>query len=274
MPELPEVETIKNDLVAEVTGDTIQGAQFFGKPLAYSGDAASFVRHIAGARIDDIQRRGKHLILVLSTGEYLVIHLRMTGRFILRSADEPNDRLVRLVLHLITGRDLRLEDQRKFATVELLDSQRLEALFKRLGPEPLSSEFTTERLGQLLSRTKRSIKAALLDQSLIAGLGNIYVDEALFLARIHPERPASSLSTGELQRLHEAIRHILQRGIETRGTTFSDYRDGLGKPGKHQHHLQVYRRTGEPCPTCGEPIVKVHVAGRGTHLCPHCQVVH
>ena len=271
MPELPEVETIRRDLQQEMSGDTLLGAEFFGSPRAYSGDADSFVRRVVGSSIKDFQRRGKYLIVALSSGEYIVVHLRMTGRLIIRLSDEPNDRLVRLVLRLASGRDLRLEDLRKFATVDLLSPEGLATLFDRLGPEPLSSELTAERLGQILSRSRRGLKASLLDQSLLAGLGNIYVDEALFHARIHPDRPASGLSTVELERLHQAIRHVLQAGIDTRGTTFSDYRDGLGRPGTHQHQLQVYRRTGEPCPACGEPILKTKVAGRGTHFCPRCQ---
>ncbi|MCL5256249.1 MAG: bifunctional DNA-formamidopyrimidine glycosylase/DNA-(apurinic or apyrimidinic site) lyase [Chloroflexi bacterium] len=271
MPELPEVETIRRDLQQEISGDTLIGAEFFGSRSAYSGDANAFIRQIAGSSIREIQRRGKYLLLALSNGEYIVVHLRMTGRLIIRQSDEPNDRLVRLVLRLASGRDLRLEDLRKFATVELLTVGGLAALFDRLGPEPLSSELTPERLGEILSHSRRGLKASLLDQSLLAGLGNIYVDEALFHARIHPDRPASGLSTAELKRLHQAIRHVLQAGIDTRGTTFSDYRDGLGRPGTHQYQLQVYRRTGEPCPTCGEPIIKTRVAGRGTHVCPRCQ---
>lgn len=273
MPELPEVETIKNDLSSEVVNHLIESVDSLDpRPAIFGIPPGDFAARVVGACIEQLQRRGKYLIITLSNGLHIVVHLRMTGRLILARPADPPSRLARLILRLSGRLELRLEDQRKFATVSLADDKGIEDLSRRLGPEPLSEGFTVEVLADRLMKQRRSLKAALLDQSVIAGLGNIYVDEALFEARLHPERRPSSLSRMELGRLHAAIRRVLQMGLASRGTTFSDYRDAFGRPGGYQQHLRVYRRAGEPCPICGRPIVKTSVAGRGTHLCSRCQV--
>jgi formamidopyrimidine-DNA glycosylase len=272
MPELPEVETIKNDLASAVIGDTIESVEYTDdRPPLRDASPSEFRTALVGSSITAVNRRAKNLIICLSGDRYLVVHLRMTGRLFLLDSGEPVSNLTRVILKLMSGRDLRLEDQRKFATLTLMDASTLAEMVAKLGPEPLSAEFTADSLAQLLSGTRRNLKAVLLDQQVLSGLGNIYVDEALFEARLHPERTAVSLGHEETERLYRAIRKVLQRGIETRGTTFSDYRDAFGRPGKHQNHLRVFLRTGQACYECGALIEKTNVAGRGTHTCPNCQ---
>ena len=272
MPELPEVETIKNDLLPVITGKTILAVEYTdSRPPVQGASPVDFARAVSGVRITSVSRRAKHLIIALEEKKYLVVHLRMTGRLFYLERDEPVSNLTRVIIHLDDGHDLRLEDQRRFGYISLLDQGDFDALCERLGPEPLTDDFTAETLAALMGTTNRNIKAILLDQNQIAGLGNIYVDEALFEARLHPTRTGRSLNRDEIEHLHAAIRKVLQRGIATRGTTFSDYRDAFGRPGEHQDHLRVFLRHGKPCLECGTTIEKSTVAGRGTHTCPSCQ---
>jgi len=228
---------------------------------------------LVGRRIVGVRRRGKYLLFDLDDGAHLLVHLRMTGRLVVAGRDDPPLRFEHLALLLDDGRDLRFCDQRKFGRVLHLLPADARALDRRIGPEPLAPAFTAARLAAALRRRRGKLKAALLDQGLVAGLGNIYVDEALFRARLHPERRPDSLHPDEVARLHRAIRAVLREGIANRGTTFASFRDGYGAAGDNQANLRVYGRgrRGEPCPRCGRPLSVAVVAGRSSHFCGHCQ---
>ncbi len=221
--------------------------------------------------VTGVARRAKYLIVRLDRDEALVVHLRMTGQLTLQDAADEPDSHTHVVLRLDDGSQLFFRDTRKFGRLWLLDAEGLEVLEMRLGPEPLDEALTAEEFRTLLRRRKGRLKPLLLDQKLIAGLGNIYVDEALWLAKLHPLQTVPALDDGAIDRLHAAIRVVLKDAIQRRGTSFSDYRDARGEAGENQNFLQVYGRNGQPCPRCGTPIEKTLVAQRGTHLCPACQ---
>ncbi|MGQ9667139.1 MAG: bifunctional DNA-formamidopyrimidine glycosylase/DNA-(apurinic or apyrimidinic site) lyase, partial [Anaerolineae bacterium] len=214
-------------------------------------------------------RRGKFILFALDDGRWLLAHLRMTGGFCVFPTTTPPHAYVRVIFHLADGRDLWYVDIRKFGRLYLVDSP--EEVLHTLGVEPLGAEFTVERLADILRRRRGHIKPLLLNQSLIAGVGNIYADEALFRAGIHPLRRACELSAEEIQRLHTAVQQVLQEAIDHRGTTLRNYRDANGEEGENQFRLDVYRRQGEPCRRCGTPIERIVVGQRGTHFCPRCQ---
>lgn len=275
MPELPEVETMVRDLVPRVAGCRITAVE-----AAYPGEVVypdwpEFVERILGRTIGSIDRRGKYAIFSLSSGDSLIIHRGMTGSLLLRPTEAPMEAYVRILFQLDDGMSLRLDDARKFGKVFLMEGTGSERPlpWSRMGPEPLSPEFTPELLGKRLSRRTAPIKPLLLNQEVVAGLGNIYVDESLFQAEIHPSRRAGTLTPEEIERLQAAIRTVLGTAVAGRGTTFSTYRDIEGRNGAHQEALQVFRKTGSPCPRCGTAIIRMVVGGRGTHLCPNCQRV-
>jgi formamidopyrimidine-DNA glycosylase len=274
MPELPEVETVRTSLLPRLRGRRIVGLHVgeFEGVVGPLGVAATRAR-LLGRRIDDVRRRGKYLLLALDDDTSLLVHLRMTGRLQLTSRQEPPLRFEHLALELDGDEDLRFADQRKFGRVIHVSPDQVAALDVKLGPEPLDASFDPARLGSRLARRSGKLKAVLLDQRLVAGLGNIYVDEALFRARLHPERPAKSLSGPELGRLHRAIRDVLEDALGNRGTTVSSFQDGYGASGSNQLFLRVYGRgrRGEPCPRCGGPLAVTIVGGRSTHYCPRCQ---
>jgi formamidopyrimidine-DNA glycosylase len=274
MPELPEVETVRRTLDQLAAGRTITGVEI-GTFAGVIGErsASEFSGSVVGRQITGIERRAKYLFLMLDDGCAIMVHLRMTGQLVIASASDPALRFEHLRLDLDDGRQIRFADQRKFGRVLHLFPAEIAAIDRRLGPEPLGPDFTAEALRQRLASRTGRLKGALLDQSAIAGLGNIYVDEALFRARLHPERTPRGLTTTELRRLHRAIRSTLRDALANRGTTFSNYRDATGATGENQHALNVYGRgtRGEPCPRCGRPLHRIVVAGRGTHLCPWCQ---
>jgi formamidopyrimidine-DNA glycosylase len=195
----------------------------------------------------------------------------MTGNLFLRPGGAPPDAHTVAVLHLADGRELRFCDMRRFARLWLATPAEVAALDQRLGPEPLGPEFTPRRLAAILARRRGALKPLLLDQQVVAGLGNIYVDESLWRARLHPERAASSLAPQEVHALHEAIRFVLRKAVKARGSTLRDYRTGYGAKGEMQDDFQAYDRAGEPCPRCAGPITRMVVAQRGTHYCPSCQ---
>lgn len=230
---------------------------------------------VLNQEITGVARRGKYAILSLSSGDVLVLHRGMTGSLLIRSAQDPMEQHVRLIFRLDDGTELRFDDPRKFGKVYLMEAGGAERPlpWSRLGPEPLNGDFTVEGLRETLSKRKALIKPLLLNQQIVAGLGNIYVDEALYLAGIHPARRANTLRPVEVDRLHAAIRQVLGAAIGRRGTTFSSYRDIEGRAGGYQDALQVFRRAGAECPRCQTPIVRLVVGGRGTHICPRCQTV-
>ncbi len=273
MPELPEVETVRRSLLDLVVDRAIVGL----RPSAFAGvmggeDVESVAVRLVGRRITDVRRRAKYLLLDLDDGTSLMVHLRMTGRLVVAPRDELPLRFEHLAIELDDGSDLRFADQRKFGRVLHLLPADVQALDRRLGPEPLAPRFTAERLATALARRPGKLKGVLLDQRLVAGLGNIYVDEALFRARLHPERQANSLSALEVRRLHRAIREVLREGLDHRGTTFSSFQNATGEAGGNHRNLRVYGRGGTAeCVRCGSPLNRIVVAGRGTTFCPTCQ---
>lgn len=267
MPELPEVETIKNALQSRVTGLTFTGAMVMdARPLqAMSPD--EFCRRLIGRRIISLGRRGKYLVFGLSSGLALIIHLRMTGALFWNPIGKVD--FARVEFAFNNGEKLVFSDVRRFGTIYLVRDA--EKIIGKLGVEPLSTEFTPDALKQLLKTRSAPIKSALLNQQLIAGIGNMYADEALFKARINPQRPASSLNMRELKALHSAIREVLVKGIKKKGASIRDYRIPDGGRGSAHAEFCVAHREGEKCPRCGAEIRRSVVGQRGTYFCPVCQ---
>lgn len=279
MPELPEVETIVRGLRSFVTGYTIENVIIRAEGLVAYPAVEEFKETLQGKIIREIERRGKYILIKLSLKnnlepeKTLVVHLRMTGRLLVLSRETDYDKHTHIILELDKGLDLRFHDLRKFGRMYLInkDDYRPVGGLVNLGPEPLSPEFTLVDFSKALKGKKANIKSLLLNQSFIAGLGNIYTDEALFVAAISPERRSDSLKGEEIEALYNSIRQVLQKGIAAGGTSFSDYRDARGEKGSFQEELQVYQQAGQQCPRCGNIIMKKKVAGRGTHYCPGCQ---
>ncbi|HFC11768.1 MAG TPA: DNA-formamidopyrimidine glycosylase, partial [Anaerolineae bacterium] len=232
-------------------------------------NADTFRAQIVGQRIVDVKRRAKHIILTLSD-DYLLIHLRMTGHLSVVSAETQPDKYVHDIFSLDDGTALHFRDMRKFGTVALLTS--LDGLEAKLGPEPLEDDFTVAVFVQQLGKRKTKLKPLLLDQAFVAGIGNIYADEALFLAKLAPTRTADSLNSAEIAALHAAIRHVLFLGVEREGASITNYVKPDGTKGDMQNAVMVFRRTGFPCYDCGTPIQRIKLAQRSTHFCPNCQV--
>jgi formamidopyrimidine-DNA glycosylase len=273
MPELPEVETVRRSLIDKIVGQRIRSLNVGDFPGVLAGDRVEDVlARITGRAVLGVRRRAKYLILDLDDDTAIVVHLRMTGRLSAVPHEEPPLRFERLAIELANGLDLRFSDQRKFGRVIHVHGDDLDRLDQRLGREPLERGFTAAWLQERLQRRTGKIKAVLLDQGLIGGLGNIYVDESLFRAGIHPERRANTLAPGEVRRLHRAIRGVLRAAINGRGTTFSSFEDAGGNAGGYGGRLLVYGRGDKaPCPRCGTPLVRTVVGGRGTSHCPRCQ---
>jgi len=272
MPEMPEVETIRRTLDAKVTGRKIVRVEMLLPRLVKWPSPGEFQALITDTVISRLARRGKYLLFYLDSGIVMVVHLRMTGRLFIQN-ELNGDRFARIVFDLDDGKQLVYADSRTLGTLYAMPEPELWRIagLHTMGPEPLSPEFTPGYFREKLLGRKGKIKALLLDQKVIGGLGNIYVDESLALAGIHPERASDSLSEEESERLYEAVNKVIEQGIRHGGTTFRDYRDGEGGRGSNQHHLSVYGRKSEPCKVCGTPIAKGEVAGRGTHYCPNCQ---
>ena len=272
MPELPEVETVRRRLEPVLTGRRFERVEISDPRLVRPHEPHEVAAELQGERVASVERRGKYLILRFETDRVLLIHLRMTGSLRHSSAGLDDDPHRRALVKLDDGSDVAYRDVRRFGTWLLLEPGELDAyLAPRLGEEPLDAPFTAARLGQLLARRRAPVKAALLDQRTLAGMGNIYVDEALWRAKIHPLRPAESLEPNELRRLHRAVRTSLEHGLARQGSTLRDYKLPDGASGSMQHEFKVYGRGGEPCDRCATPIAKIRVAGRGTWFCPTCQ---
>jgi formamidopyrimidine-DNA glycosylase len=271
VPELPEVETIRRDLLLIVVGRTITEAWVSPNAprLIQLLPPDEFCSQIAGRRIRDIERRGKYLLFRLEDGLLWGVHLRMTGRLLHDTSACPQTPYLRATFRLDDGAWLCFVDLRKFGTMWLVDDEAL--VISRLGPEPLGEDFTPAYLHSILKRRSAPVKAVLLDQAAIAGIGNIYADEALFRAGINPARAANSISKPRAARLYDGIRVALELALGDRGSSFRDYLDASGREGGHHLKVQVFRRTGEPCYVCGTEIRRVKVAGRSTHYCPKCQ---
>jgi formamidopyrimidine-DNA glycosylase len=269
MPELPEVETIKNDLAPVVAGHHFVGVTFLYPQMVRWPSPDELRQRLIGQTIREVARRGKYLIFRLNDGEALLLHLRMSGSLLIKpSPAEPNS-YTRAIFNLENGLELHFRDRRKLGTIELVNDE-AEAMAK-LGPEPLDPSFTTEVLSQRLSRHRAPIKAMLCDQAFLAGIGNMYADEALFLARIHPLKPARALSEEEIAQLHQAIVEVLKAAIGNRGATISDYTGAYGQPGRHQYEFYVAHRGGQACRVCQTAIQRIPIRNRGAYFCPHCQ---
>ncbi len=274
MPELPEVETVVRDLRAHgLPGSVIRSVAVRWPRTIAELPPDAFCRALAGKTITTVTRRAKFIVLNLDSGDRLLIHLRMTGKLRFAAPGErpgPHDHVS---LHLTDGRELIFNDTRKFGRFRL--TQPGDDPFATLGPEPLEADFTPTLFKQRLKGKTRQIKPLLLDQTTVAGLGNIYVDEALWQARIHPERRADTLTAAEIRHLHAAIRTVLQRAIDNAGTTLgsgeANFYSVAGRRGRNADALKVFRRDGMPCPRCGTVIDRIVVAQRGTHFCPRCQ---
>ncbi len=272
MPELPEVETIRRDLLPLVCGRTVTQAWVSPNAprLVQLMPPDEFCRALPGRRIENIKRRGKYLLFRLDGGLTWAVHLRMTGRLLHCEGGCPDDDpYLRAAFRLDDGSWLCFTDLRKFGTMWLVDDEAL--VVSKLGPEPLSEDFTPAYLHGLLKRRSAPVKAVLLDQAAVAGIGNIYADEALFAARINPGRAANTLSKPAAVRLHAAIRDVLHEALGDRGSSFRDYVDGRGNEGSHHLKVKVFRRTGQPCYECGTEVHRIRLGGRSTHFCPKCQ---
>lgn len=273
MPELPEVETVKRTLSEFIIGRSIMVLTVHKASVIKIPEAEEFASLVTGRTFDSVERRGKYLLLNLSGGYLMVVHLRMTGRLVYIKAEEPVKKHTHVIFHLDNGYELRFTDQRRFGCIWVVAKEERAKIsgLCSLGPEPLGVEFTRVLLGEALRGRQTKIKAFLLNQKMIAGIGNIYADEILFASGIHPERRAGSLNEEEIDRLYTAIRDILSTAVQHRGTSFSDYVDGRGEKGSHQFHLRVYQQAGKDCPRCGSKIIRTKVGSRSSYHCPECQ---
>ncbi len=274
MPELPEVETYVRDLAPLLGGRQVLSATVAWPRSIAAPDAENFVTLIAGQRFEHFARRGKYMLLGLESGMTLIVHLRMTGRLITVAGNAPLPSHTHVVMTLEHGERLIFQDARKFGRLWLTPDPAM--VLAHLGPEPFAADFTPAYLAARLHGRAAPIKALLLDQGLVAGVGNIYADEALFRAGIHPRRPAGSLGAAEVAALYAAVQTVLTLGIAKAGSSLGgsslqNYSRPGGVPGGFQEEFKVFRRTGQPCPVCGTPITRIVVAQRGTHFCPYCQ---
>lgn len=271
MPELPEVEYVARQLRATLPGRRFIGVETRWERAIQGMAPEEFAAEVSGRTVVAVGRRAKYLLLTLDDQRLLIIHRRMSGNLLLWPAGEPEPPYLRVSFTLDDGRRLLYTDPRKFGRIALATTEALSVMFASLGPEPLEEAFTPAALAARLTGHARAIKATLLDQQVVAGLGNIYADESLFRAGIHPLRPANSLTTAEVARLHAGIQGALTTGISHGGTTFGRHRDIYDEAGVNLEHVEVYRRAGQPCLRCGAPIERIVVAQRGTHFCPRCQ---
>lgn len=292
MPELPEVETTVRDLNKKILGRTFLDVWTDFKKIIKKPSFEKFKKEIKGKKIENVWRRGKNIIFDLSNGYSLLIHQKLTGHLLLGKwelkngkweskilgplAEDPVNRFLHLIFFLDDGQQLALSDLRKFAKVELQKKEELlnSKEFKKIGPEPLDKNFTFEKFKEVLSKKKKGkIKQVLMDQSVIAGIGNIYSDEILWQAKIHPFTEVSKLSTLDLKRIYQAMKKILLKAIELGGESISDFRRISGEKGYFDKERKVYRREGEKCRRCGTIIKRLKIGGRSTYFCPSCQLV-
>lgn len=298
MPELPEVETIVRGLQKDLKDCLITDVDIREQKVIGFPDSDSFRQLLNNIKIEDIHRRGKYIVFHLQhkkkkaislsgkqlSGEtpskieylqhrYLIVHLRMTGKLLIKNKNDQIHKHTHVIFHLNNSYQLRFNNVRKFGRMYLVDENKLEKAggFCKLGPEPLARNFTVGDFKELFTGRSRIIKALLLQQDFVAGLGNIYTDEALFRAGIDPRRKANSLQDKEIRQLYQAVREVLREGIKYCGTSISDYVNSWGESGSFQQRLRVYQKDGQPCSLCGQEIMKIKAAGRGTHFCPHCQ---
>ncbi len=288
MPELPEVETVARQLEPELEGQRIESLEVLDERWSRPVAAAALGEAVSGRTIQGLGRRGKYLLLGLDGGRTLVMHLRMTGNLVLVEGEDVLDpaearrlyagersasaRHLRARFLLEDGREVWFTDPRRFGEAFLIDDSRLDERFAKLGVEPLSPEFTAAALGEMAAGRTVPLKSFLLDQSGVAGVGNIYADEALYRARLHPLSPAGSMKPEHLAALRDAVVAALEAGLDAGGSSIDDYRDAGGEKGTMQNEFLVHTREGEPCPSCGGEIARIVVGGRSTYFCPSCQL--
>lgn len=272
MPELPEVETVRRGLMKIAAGRKINGIDvYYGKTI--TNDVEDFRQALIGQTIERVDRRGKYLLFRFSNHLTMVSHLRMEGKYFNAVNGVPVDKHTHVIFHFTDGTELCYNDTRKFGRMTLVktgDEMKVGGL-STIGPEPTADDFTVEYFQKILSKSRGKIKPFLLNQRHVAGLGNIYVDEVLWMTKINPEQNANSLMATQVQRLHDNIIKELARAIELKGTTVHSFTNAFGDAGAFQNELNVYGRVGEKCPRCGTKLVKIKVAQRGTTFCPHCQ---
>ncbi|MDP2919769.1 MAG: DNA-formamidopyrimidine glycosylase [Dehalococcoidia bacterium] len=267
MPELPEVETVKNEIAPHVLGRTIKGVTLLWEGIVKETPVKEFLDRVTGRVVTAIHRHGKYLLFNLDSGDSLVVHLKMTGSLFAGASEPPQ--YTRAIIQLENGQNIYFRDPRKFGVLKVVqDSNVIES---KLGPEPLEKEFTVRIFAERLKGRKAPIKALLLDQKFLAGVGNMYADEALFASRIHPERISGSLTADEVKRLHKAIREVLKAAIIKKGASIVTYYRPDGSKGTAQTEFNVAHGQVEKCHVCGTPIKRIVVRGRGTYFCPKCQ---
>lgn len=287
MPELPEVETVRRGLQELIPGKTVKAAYAIDSPKSFPNAKADVDNFLLGSNILTVKRRAKVLLIELNSKYSLVIHLKMTGQLVFRGeqvfgAGHPNDSLIgklpdrstRVVIEFTDGSKLFFNDQRKFGWVKLMPTLEVPNIdfMKKVGPEPLEDDFTAEQFAKRFERrAKTNVKAALLDQTVVAGVGNIYADESLWGAKIDPHRLVGSLSNADFMNLYSELRDVMNLAIEKGGSTDKNYVNAEGKRGSYMDFARVFRREGQECPRCGHKIVKIRWAGRGTHICKNCQ---
>lgn len=289
MPELPEVETVRRGLHELIIGRAFADVSH-DTPKSFPNAVQDVREFLIGAKVTEVRRRAKVLLIDISSGYTLVIHLKMTGQLVFRGKDavfgagHPNDSLIgalpdrstRVTFTFEDGSHLYFNDQRKFGWVKLMPTLEVPTIdfMKKVGPEPLEADFTAGEFRERFARRARSpIKAVLLDQTVVAGVGNIYADESLWGAKIHPKRLVSTITSDEFEKLYAELREVMNLAIEKGGSTDKNYVNAEGKRGSYMDFARVFRREGQACPRCGTTIVKFKAAGRGTHICPHCQVL-
>ncbi len=269
MPELPEVETTVNELRPQLTGRQISSVEVLAPKTIQTPRAEEFISGLTGRRISKLSRRGKHLIFTLDNQKTLIIHLRMTGSLLIKTVSDLPEKFVRVILKFDDGSALHFRDVRRFGRMWLVEDEN--EVVGKLGPEPLSDEFTPPVLADIFKGRQTPIKGLLLDQTLIAGIGNMYADEALYHARLHPLRPAGSLNKKEVAALHKAIQYVLNKGIRNKGASTDTYFRPSGSKGAAHLEFQVAHRKGQECPGCQGTIERITVQQRGTFYCPGCQ---
>jgi len=269
MPELPEVETVKNEIAPHIEGRRITNVSLPWEGMVKEPSVEEFLSRVSGQDITGITRRGKYLSVALSSGDYLIIHLKMTGALIVIKKGEELPKYTRAIIHLDNDTDIAFRDPRKFGVLRVVDDN--EKIIGKLGPEPFDADFTPEVLGKILDKRRTPMKALLCEQHLIAGIGSMYADESLFAIKVHPERPGDKISGKEVKKLYEAIREILYAAIENKGASVDTYYRPDGSTGTAHYEFKVAHRFKEPCLVCGTPIERIKVRGRGSYFCPKCQ---
>lgn len=274
MPELPEVHTVVMGLNKLLRGKKIVNTHIYEEMIIGYPQKEEFIKLSEGKKIKSLARRGKYIIVDFNDNNHkLVVHLRMSGKLLYKKRNDEKDKHTHVIFEFNDGTDLRFNNIRKFGRLYIITEKELEKAgnLSNLGIEPLSDEFTSDLFKEMLDAKKGMVKPLIMNQEFIAGIGNIYADEALFMANIRPDRKANTLNEQEIKDLYNAIRVILKKGIKMGGTSVSDYVNALGKSGQFQHELNVYKKEGEKCEKCGEEIEKKKVSGRSARFCPNCQ---